>query len=224
MWTNCSAPQAFIVFNARQLGLDSDPMYAPHSGEQMLISFSSAAAHSTTINHLARASATRGQIPIWQHGAQDGNGSGSSPPTTSSAKAPTRLSRSRKFRAKSAASGQNSRSMFLPEPSISLSAAPLPTSGVSVSTTSRISRLPPKVLSCRATTFSATVRHSMRLPRLRRPSVRAESASRRATASVLSVCSTKANPLPRMNRPQANSASTVSAPTLSPSGLSALKS
>lgn len=75
MWTNCSDPQAFIVFNARQLGLDSDPMYAPHSGEQMLISFSSAAAHNDDWLISPRLSGNAQTISFWARSltSQDGN-------------------------------------------------------------------------------------------------------------------------------------------------------
>ena len=45
LWQNCTDPQAFIVFNPTELGIDiskvENTMFAPHSGDQMLVSFAS---------------------------------------------------------------------------------------------------------------------------------------------------------------------------------------
>lgn len=48
IWPNCTSPQAFIVFNPKAIGLDpennpEDSMFETYSGDQMLVSFASAA-------------------------------------------------------------------------------------------------------------------------------------------------------------------------------------
>lgn len=74
MWSNCTAPQAFIVFNARQLGIDSDRMYAPHSGNQMLVSFSSAADHNDDWLISPRLSGNAQTISFWARSLTTQNG------------------------------------------------------------------------------------------------------------------------------------------------------